>query len=98
MPGMAAPISGAGQVPGALDALSAGGGAPAAGQQPDLAAFMGQLRDLDGQIDDVMGQMPALAQIAQQMHALIKQAVVASAKMAPAQTPSGQALPGGAGL
>lgn len=92
---MAAPIAGAGQVPGAIDALTQGAGQPAAGdQQAQLAAFMGQLRDLDQQVQDVFGQVPALGQIGQQMRGLIKQAVVASAKMAPAQTPSGQAVPG----
>lgn len=92
---MAAPIAGAGQVPGAIDMLTAGAGAPAAGdQQAQLAAFMGKLRDLDAQVDDVFGENPALGQIGQQIHGLIKQAVVAAAKMAPAQTPSGQAVPG----
>jgi hypothetical protein len=92
----------AASTPGAIDMLTAGGGSPASGAAPgadqqraQLAAFMGKLRELDQHIDQVFGEMPALRQVAQQMKAMLKQAVQKAAQTAPAQTASSEAVPGG---
>jgi uncharacterized protein (DUF885 family) len=97
--GDAAPMTGA------IDALTSGGGQPAAGgapgnnasgqdqQRAQLAAFMGKLRELDQHIDQVFGEMPALKPMAQQMKALIKQAVQKASQAAPPQTGSSEGVP-----
>ena len=62
-------------------------------QRAQLQAFMGTLRDLDQQAQQVFGQMPALQPLAQQFSQLIKKAAQEAAKHAPAQTGSGMAVP-----
>lgn len=86
---------------GAIDALTANGGQPAAGspgagadaQRAQLQAFMQKLRDLDQTITDTFTEMPALQPVANQMKALLKTAVQNAAKTAPPQTASSDALP-----
>jgi hypothetical protein len=95
---MPAPIAGS-AAPGAsaIDALTGGPGAPAAGgldqQRAQLEAFMGELRQLDQQVTETLGKMPNLSQIQQQIRALLKRAVQESVKAVPAQTDSGQGVP-----
>lgn len=84
-------------MPGVIDALTVSGGQPAAGgldqQRAELEAKMGQLRDLDAQVQTVFNDLPALAPIGNQIRTLIRQAVRESVKMAPTQTASGAAVP-----
>ncbi len=93
---MPATPPGAAQLPGAIDALAMGNAGQAASNdktRADLEAFMGSLRDLDAQIQQVMGTKPNLAPITQQMRQLIKRAVQEVVKTAPQQTDSSAALP-----
>lgn len=65
-------------------------------QRQMLLTIMQQMRDFDGQIDQVFGQLPSLAPIATQMHTLVKRAVQEAVKAAPQQTASSEAVPMGA--
>ena len=70
-----------------------GAGMDAARQQ--LEATMGRIRDFGEQIKQLAAENPAVADEAQQIQQLLKQMVVKSAQIAPVQTMSSMAVPGG---
>lgn len=73
-------------------------GVPGAGvdqQRAQVQAYMGQLRDLDRQAGEVLGQFTQLQPIATQISALIKKAAQEVAKTVSGQSGSAEALPGG---
>lgn len=76
-------------------AATPGNGMEAAQEQVNAA--MQDIRALGQSVQQLVGNFPALAQIGQQMNALLKQAVVTLAQQAQAQTASGLAVPGGGG-
>ena len=94
------PIGGAAAtVPGAMESFAAGGapGQPGAGvdqQRAQAQAYMGKLRDLDTQVQEVLGEFTQLQPLAQQMSAIIKKAAQMVAKTVSGQTGSAEALPG----
>lgn len=74
----------------------AGPDSGASEQQQQMQDLMGQLRDVADQVNQVFGANPAIAQFGQQINGIIKQAIVAAAKTAPAQdTSSAEAVPPG---
>ena len=99
---MPAPIAGASTGMDAMGALLGGaqpqmgpGGAGADAQQQQLQQTMGRIRDLAEQMKQLGADMPILADDVQQIQQLLKQMVVKAAQVAPVQTASGMAVPGG---
>jgi hypothetical protein len=78
-------------------ALGGGGGADPAQAQADAAAglerLLGRIRAIDDEIQALAADMPDLASAIEPVRRGLKQMVVAVAKAAPQQTPSGAALP-----
>lgn len=65
--------------------------------QPIIAA-MGRIRELGEAAKALASEFPTTADTMQQIQQLLKQAVIQMAPMAPAQTQSGAAVPGGGAM
>lgn len=99
MPG-APPIAGAAApTPAVADMLGAGApqGANAEAIQAQLQQTVQQIRQLGDLVQQIAASNPQLAQDAQQISQILKGMVVKAAQQAPAQTPSGLAVPGAGG-
>lgn len=99
---MPAPIAGTSTGMEAMGSLLGGAqppmsaaGAGADAQQQQLQQTMGRIRDLAEQVKQLGADFPVLADDTQQIQQLLKQMVVKAAQVAPAQTASGLAVPGG---
>lgn len=79
---------------GAAPQMSAAG-AGADAQQQQLTQTMGRIRDLAEQLKQLGADFPVLGDDVQQIQQLLKQMVVKAAQVAPAQTASSLAVPGG---
>lgn len=93
-PPLTANTGGAGSAIGSLTA----GTPPGAGGdqvQAQLQALVSQIRDLGQQVDTIGSAFPQVAPEAQQIKTLLKAILVKAAQVAPAQTASGMAVPGG---
>lgn len=96
---MQPPIAGAAspQTP-MTDALAQGLQVPGAaqdGQTGALVQVMGQIREVNDQIQALGTDFPTIAPLTTQIQQLLKQAVIQLASQAPAQTASGAAVPMG---
>jgi hypothetical protein len=78
-----------------------GGGGGGQGQGQDQAAqvqaIIGKLRQFDSQAQGLAGELPSLAQEAQQIRAIIRRMVQKAGAGMSQSTPSSDALPGGGG-
>jgi methyl-accepting chemotaxis protein len=72
-------------------------GANAEAVQAQLQAMVQQIRQVGDLVQQIAASNPQLAQDAQQITQILKGMVVKSAQQAPAQTPSGLAVPGAGG-
>ena len=91
-------IAGGSAPMGAIGELLSGGGPPGANadaMRAQLEATMQQIRDIGAQVQSLAASNPMLAEDAAQISQLLKQMVVKSAQVAPSQTASGMAVPGG---
>jgi len=70
-------------------------GAGADAQQQQLTQTMGRIRDLAEQVKQLGADFPVLADDVQQIQQILKTMVVKSAQVAPTQTASSLAVPGG---
>lgn len=55
--------------------------------------LLGQIRQIGQQVDGLGAALPALAPIVTQIKQLLRQAIVAAAQQASAQSPSGEQVP-----
>lgn len=72
-------------------------GANAEAVQAQLQQMVQQIRQVGDLVQQIAASNPQLAQDAQQITQILKGMVVKSAQQAPAQTPSGLAVPGAGG-
>ena len=78
--------------------MAAGMGAAGADMQTQqMMAGMSQIQQIGEQCKQVAANFPLTADTMQQIQQLLKNAVVQMAPQAPAQTPSGAAVPGAGG-
>lgn len=93
---LAARAPAGGQTPPASNGANAA--APAAGQdaqRQQMMAGMQRISQLAEQTKQIATEFPMTAEVMMQIQQMLKQAVIAMAPMAPQQTGSGQAVPGG---
>lgn len=67
------------------------GGAPSG----DLMAFTGEIKQISQSVDALAQKNPDIADVLQQVKAVLRQAIVKKASTASMQTPSAEALPMG---